>query len=251
MKYILFDTNVYLALIFPLDIWKAIVEESLEEALDLVKKNKALIVCFDDVLEEISYRVDWISNEINNEFSLIYEEIKTLTGNFTKENLLYFRKVLEDEIFSEKIDLSRRNRLYFVEGLILQEYNSNPNLLIIDILLNCTEIFNEITVRLIGEIANYIRIYQIKRLVLPRKKDRKQELSSIKAEVEKSISDPSDAKIISKFIYYLKNKNEEGIFVTHDFNHLLKNSIALEAIFPEILIIRPAYVKCLVDANSS
>ena len=76
LKYILFDTNVYLALIFPLDIWKTIVKEPLEEVSDLVRKGEVKIICPDEVFYEVNRKIDWIAEQFNKEFSSIFEEIK-------------------------------------------------------------------------------------------------------------------------------------------------------------------------------
>ena len=246
MKYILFDTNVYLALIFPLDIWKTIVEEPLEEALVLVKKGNIKIVCPDEVFYEVDRRIGWISEQFNKEFSLIYDEIKELKGIFDKDNILKFRKVMELKIFNEKESVDR-NRLFFIEGLILKEMKENPRFQINEVLQNCIEFFNEINTRLIGEFANYNRKYKIDRLVFAQNNEEEQEYSEINEEIKKSVKKDSDAKILSVFIYFLRKENAEGIMVTHDFEHLLLNSLALEAIFPEILIVRPGYVKCLIN----
>ncbi|MBN1328588.1 MAG: hypothetical protein JXA54_03855 [Candidatus Heimdallarchaeota archaeon] len=246
MKYVLFDTNVYLALIFPLDTWKAIVENSLNDIKDFVVKKQAIIVCLDKIIEEINEKIIWISDEINKEFSNLYEEIKNIKGSFTKDNILQLRKIMEHEIFREKSDKDRKNRLYYIEGLILQEINNTNELEAIDVYLNCAESINELVVRFKGEIASKIRKYNIKRIIVDKKPNIKIELDKIKKEVEKSVSNPNDAEILTQFIFYLKEKNLKGIFVTHDFRDLLLNSIALESIFNEILIVRPAYVKSLI-----
>ncbi len=234
-----------MALIFPLDIWKAVVEESLKEALKLVKRKKAKIVCPDIIFDEISKNVDKISNKINTKFVEIYNEIKDMKGSFDKNNILEFRKIMDHKIFAEK-KRDLRNRLFFIEGLILKE--ASNKLSIIDVLQNCIDVFNEINIRLVGEFANYIKDYEIQRLIISNEEKAKEEIEKIRFEVEKSVSNKSDAEILSIFINFLKEKDKKGIFVTHDFHHLLLNSIALEAIFPVVSIIRPVYVKCLVDS---
>jgi len=247
LKLILFDTNVYLALIFPLDTWKAIVEKSFAEVKKFVDKNKARIVCIDKIIEEINDKIDWISNEINQEFSNLYDKAKEIKGNFTKENILKFRKIMEHEIFTQKSNKDRKNRLYYIEGLILQEINNPTNLEALDVLYNCAEFINELSIRFRGEIAKKIRKYSIIQIKLKKNLDLDDKYNTIKIEVNKSVRNPSDVEILTKFIYHLKDKKLKGIFVTHDFRDLLLNSIALEAIFEEILIVRPAYVKCLIS----
>lgn len=241
----MFDTNIFLALIFPLDTWKPIVEEPLDEALELVRKGRVKIVCPDKVYQEIDRKITSYSDEINKEFNIIYNEIKNLKGNFTKDNVLHFRKIMEHRIFEEKKHY-RRNRLYFIESLILKEIKENNQQSVINVLHNTMEFFNEITTRFTGEFTNYIRRYEIERLVLPKNENVADEIDEIKSEVEKSVKNKSDAIILSVFIYFLKEEKKKGIFVTHDFHDLLLNSIALEAIFPDVLIIRPGYVKCLL-----
>ena len=246
MKYILFDTNVYLALIFPLDIWKTIVEEPLEEVLDLVNREKIKIVCPDEVFYEVNRRIDWISEQFNEDFSSIYDELKEFYGIFDEDNILNLRKIMEYKIFNEK-EIVNRNRLYFIEGLILKEIKENQEFKITDVLQNCIEFFNEINTRLVGAFANYNRKYRIDRLIFSKNNEEDQKYIEIECEVKKSVKRNSDVKILSIFIYFLRNLKKKGILVTHDFDHLLLNSIALEAIFPEILIVRPGYVKCLIN----
>ncbi len=246
LKYILFDTNVYLALIFPLDIWKTIVKEPLEEVSDLVRKGEVKIICPDEVFYEVNRKIDWIAEQFNKEFSSIFEEIKKLKGPFNKENILKFRKTMEHKIFNEK-ENKKRNHLFFIEGLILKEIKQNPKPQVMDVLYNCLEMFNEINTRLVGEFANYNQKYKIDRLNFNQNNFNDQKFIEILEEVKKSVKNKSDAKILSIFIYFLRKENEQGIMVTHDFRHLLLNSLALEAIFPEILIIRPGYVKCFIE----
>lgn len=246
MKYILFDTNVYLALIFPLDTWKTIVEEPLEEVFDLIKKGEIKIVCPDFVFYEVNNRIDWTSEKFNEEFYQIYNELKNLNGPFTKNNILYFRKVMEHRIFTIK-DTKIRNRLYYIESLILKEIKENPKLQVVDVLTNCIELFNEINVRLVGEYANYNIKYEIDKINFPKNKENDPEFIKILDEVKKSVNKEADAKIISIFIYFIRENKAKGIVVTHDFEHLLLNSIALEAIFDDIFIVRPGYVKCLIN----
>ncbi|MHA1308772.1 MAG: hypothetical protein ACTSO7_16690 [Candidatus Heimdallarchaeota archaeon] len=246
MKLVLFDTNVYLALIFPLDTWKAIVEKSLSEVNQYVKKNEARIVCVAKIIEEINNNILRISNEINNDFSCLYDEINEIRGGYNKENVLKFRKIMEHQIFETRADKDRKNRLFYIEELILQEFSLNDGSEFIDVYYSCAETINELVVRFKGEIAKKIRKYSIK-LIEQDEISENAELNEILENVSNSVRNSSDAEILSQFIFYLKKKNLKGIFVTHDFRDLLLNSIALESLYDEIYIVRPAYVKCLMQ----
>jgi len=244
MTCMLFDANYFLALILPLDIWTEIVEESLKEVDELFNKKKIELVICNKVTDEIAIIINDLGNLLNKTFAQLKSILKNKDKPFTEKSIDKLRLEM-DKLIDKESDLKKKNQLFHLESLILNEIKKDKKKTKSDILLECALFVNNFNFQLIGEIANYITKYQMKSIDIP--KTNKKNWRQIETTVRNSIKNPSDAEILTKFIYYLEEKQCKGYFVTHDFKDFLVNSVALEGVYPSLKIIRPAYITLYLE----
>lgn len=239
----MFDTNYFLARILPLNIWSEIVEESIREVETLFNQQKIELVICTRITDEIATIIKDLTNLLNRAFSHLSKSFKNKKKAFDQKDLDKLRYEF-DKLIANESDLKKKNQLFHFESLLLQEIKNDRTKTINEILLTCLLFVNNFNFQMIGEVADFITTYKMKGID-PKQKDL-QKWQTIKTTVDNSIKNPTDAEILTTLVYYLEKQQQKGLFVTHDFKDFLINSIALEGPYPNLKVIRPAYLSYYV-----
>jgi len=242
MKYVCFDTNYLLAVLIPLDRWKPIIRLCEKEITELVDKDQVKVFITKLVKTEAYNRINKIAKNASNHFKTLFHKLKdtNLKSPFSTDSILRLRKELQ-LILKSEVDEVIRNQLYFFEDFLLKRIRDFPMKAKKIIIGECLSEINAMITSFDAELA----IYDLDEIDDPQSKDDIEKLEKIKTRINTLVPNFNDRDILATFIYFINLHDVSGIFVTHDFKHLLLKSLFLEEEFNEINIVRPQYVKFL------
>lgn len=248
MKYLMFDTNIFLSRILPYHFWRDVSNQVFTDLSSLGSSSPFSLITVDLIRLEIERIITSLSNFILEEFKVIISGFPDLAQPFSSDNLKELTSRFNQAIVSQqdyKTKDSQRNILLFVENYLLTEIFHHK-------LKNKDEhfftVFNFLTTiksQLLALTDNYLVQNNIKKLSFPSEKLEQQKIATIKRKL--NFKNNADAKILSHFIYFLQQQSTySGFFITHDFGDFLVYSSAIEQQFPCITLTRPGYVKCFL-----
>ncbi|MBY8995982.1 MAG: hypothetical protein KGD59_15640 [Candidatus Heimdallarchaeota archaeon] len=242
MKFVCFDTNYLLAVLIPLDRWKPIIKLCEKEITELVEKGKVKVFITKLVKSEAYNRIEKIVKNATRHFKTLFHKLKdtNLKTPFEQNSILSLRKELQ-LILKEEDDEVIRNQLYYFEDYLLKAIRKFPEKAKKIIIGECLSEINGILTSFDAELS----IYDIDEIADPLDKEEIKKLEKIKTRINTLVPNFNDKVILATFIYFINLHDVSGIFVTHDFKHLLLKSLFLEEEFKEINIVRPQYVKFL------
>jgi len=248
MHNVLFDTNIFLSLVIPHDIWKSLITNLLMEMKDYKKQSKVVFLITDLIMREISGKAFQVSKFINDQIRIIYNNLDDTDKPIDKKKIQEIELEFQKRILAQQNPRTRirnRNLIVFVEEFILNELNENSSQSIDEIFQKSIQFFSSFDTTMVTMTNNFVVENGINQINFPKEKDTKALIRKIGKSL--NLKNYSDQRILSFFIYYLQQQKESGLFITFDFGDLLSRSKQINEKYPDVLITRPSYIKCYLD----
>lgn len=243
---ILFDTNILLSMVIPYDIWKHMAENIITGIKDYVNEGKAELITMGLIQNEIKKKSSQISYFISAELRRIFSSLTDIKKPLNKNKLKEIENAFQQRILNMPRDRNRfrnRNLLVFAEEYLIDIFTKEKGISIENAFIQCINHFNDYYNYMIQKVNNYLVNNNINLIKFPQNKSKKHLIYKIKKSLY--LKNNADAKILSFYIFHLQEEKKNGLFITFDFNDLLKKSNGIEKQYNnQVKITRPSYIKC-------